>query len=61
VLLNSWEAAYFTFDGQTILKLAKNTAALGIDMIVMGKERTTTAALETGMSMRRSWGVPCGS
>lgn len=35
VLLNSWEAAYFTFDGQTILKLAKNTAALGIDMIVM--------------------------
>ncbi len=35
VLLNSWEAAYFTFDGQTILKLAKSTAALGIDMIVM--------------------------
>ncbi len=35
VLLNSWEAAYFTFDGQTILKLAKSTAALGIDMLVM--------------------------
>lgn len=35
VLLNSWEAAYFTFDGQTLLKLAKSTAALGIDMIVM--------------------------
>ena len=35
MLLNSWEAAYFTFDGQTILKLAKSTAALGIDMIVM--------------------------
>ncbi len=31
VLLNSWEAAYFTFDGQTLLKLAKSTAALGID------------------------------
>ena len=35
VLLNSWEAAYFTFDGQTILKLAKSTAELGIDMLVM--------------------------
>ena len=35
VLLNSWEAAYFTFDGSTILKLAKNAADLGIDMLVM--------------------------
>lgn len=35
VLLNSWETAYFTFDGQTILKLAGSTAALGIDMLVM--------------------------
>lgn len=35
VLLNSWEAAYFTFDGKTILKLAKSAAALGADMIVM--------------------------
>lgn len=33
--MNSWEAAYFTFDGQSLLKLAKSTAALGIDMIVM--------------------------
>lgn len=35
VLLNSWEAAYFTFNGETILKLAKSTAKLGIDMLVM--------------------------
>ncbi|MDE7358712.1 MAG: alpha-galactosidase, partial [Lachnospiraceae bacterium] len=35
VLLNSWEAAYFTFDGSTILKLAESAADLGIDMIVM--------------------------
>ena len=35
VLLNSWEAAYFTFDGNTILKLAESAAELGIDMIVM--------------------------
>ena len=61
VLLNSWEAAYFTFDGQTLLKLAKSTAALGIDMIVMddgwfGKERTTTAVLVTGRSTRKKLG-----
>lgn len=35
VLLNSWEAAYFTFDGSTILKLAESAADLGMDMIVM--------------------------
>lgn len=35
VLLNSWEAAYFAFDGDTILNLAENAADLGIDMIVM--------------------------
>ena len=35
VLLNSWEAAYFRFDGKTILKLAESAAKLGIDMIVM--------------------------
>lgn len=35
VLLNSWETAYFSFDGSTILKLAKSAADLGIDMIVM--------------------------
>ena len=35
VLLNSWEAAYFAFDGNSILKLAESAAELGIDMIVM--------------------------
>lgn len=35
VILNSWEAAYFNFDGETIFRLAKNAAALGIDMVVM--------------------------
>ncbi|MDE7273313.1 MAG: alpha-galactosidase [Lachnospiraceae bacterium] len=35
VLLNSWEAAYFDFDGETIYSLAKEAAALGIDMVVM--------------------------
>lgn len=35
VLLNSWEAAYFNFSGETILKLAGEAANLGMDMVVM--------------------------
>lgn len=35
VLINSWEAAYFDFNGETILGLAKDAAELGIDMVVM--------------------------
>lgn len=35
VLINSWEAAYFDFDGQTLVNLAKEAADLGIDMVVM--------------------------
>lgn len=35
VLVNSWEAAYFHYDGNTLLELAKAAAPLGIDMLVM--------------------------
>ncbi|MCI8946505.1 MAG: alpha-galactosidase [Lachnospiraceae bacterium] len=35
VLLNSWEAFYFDFDGEKICKLAKEAATLGMDMVVM--------------------------
>ena len=35
MLLNSWEASYFDFTGETICSLAKEAAALGIDMVVM--------------------------
>lgn len=35
VLINSWEAAYFDFNGDTIINLAKEAADLGIDMVVM--------------------------
>ncbi|MEE1304112.1 MAG: alpha-galactosidase [Agathobacter sp.] len=35
VLINSWEAAYFDFNGETIVNLAKEAAELGIDMVVM--------------------------
>ncbi len=35
ILINSWEASYFDFTGDTIVKLAKDAADLGIDMVVM--------------------------
>ncbi len=35
VLINSWEAAYFDFTGDTIVDLAKEASSLGIDMVVM--------------------------
>lgn len=35
VLINSWEAAYFDFTGDTIVELAKQAKELGIDMVVM--------------------------
>lgn len=35
VLINSWESAYFDFDGESIVNLAREAADLGIDMVVM--------------------------
>ena len=35
ILLNSWEAAYFDFDGEKIYQLAKQAADLGIEMLVL--------------------------
>ncbi len=35
ILLNSWEAAYFDFTGETICELARDAKELGIDMVVM--------------------------
>ncbi len=35
ILLNSWEASYFDFTGDTLLKLAEQAAELGIEMFVM--------------------------
>ena len=35
VLVNSWEAAYFDFDTDKLLALAKQSAELGIEMLVM--------------------------
>ena len=35
VLVNSWETAYFDFDGDAICGLAEDAVELGIDMVVM--------------------------
>ena len=35
VLVNSWEAAYFDFDTEQLLSLARQSAELGIEMLVM--------------------------
>ena len=35
ILINSWEAAYFDFTDETIVKLAEEAAPLGIEMVVM--------------------------
>lgn len=35
VLLNSWEASYFDFDGESIRRLAEQAADLGMDMLVL--------------------------
>lgn len=50
VLINSWEASYFNFTGETILGLAREAAELGIDMLVLddgwfGKRDDDTSGL----------------
>lgn len=35
ILVNSWESCYFDFNGETIIQLAKDAAAVGVEMVVM--------------------------
>lgn len=35
ILINSWEACYFSFTGDKLVELAKKAAELGLDMLVM--------------------------
>lgn len=35
ILINSWEASYFDFDGEAIYELAKQASELGIEMLVL--------------------------
>ena len=53
VLVNSWEADYFNFTGESLLKLGREAAKLGIEMLVLddgwlGRETMTIQVLETG-------------
>lgn len=35
ILINSWEASYFDFNGESIFQLAKQASEIGIEMLVM--------------------------
>ena len=35
ILVNSWEAAYFDFDGEKLVSIAHNAANLGVEMLVL--------------------------
>lgn len=35
VLVNNWEATYFDFDGEKLIRIAEDAKALGIEMLVM--------------------------
>ncbi len=35
VLINNWEATYFDFDGEKILRIAEEAAKMGVDMLVL--------------------------
>lgn len=50
ILLNSWEASYFDFDGKMLLNLAKQAKELGIELFVLddgwfGKRNDDTTSL----------------
>lgn len=50
VLINNWEATYFDFNEEKLLKIAEGAAALGVDMLVMddgwfGKRDSDTLGL----------------
>ncbi|MBR2822399.1 MAG: alpha-galactosidase [Clostridia bacterium] len=50
VLINSWEAAYFDFDAEKILRFARSATELGVEMLVLddgwfGKRNDDTTSL----------------
>src|SRR5699024_7527221 len=50
VLLNSWEAAYFDFDDEKILSIARDAADMGVELFVLddgwfGKRDNDSAGL----------------
>lgn len=66
VLINSWEAAYFDFNGETIYQLAESAAELGIDMVVMddgwfGKREDDNSSLGDWQVNEEKLGCTLGS
>lgn len=66
VLLNSWEANYFDFDGENIYRLAKQAAELGIELLVMddgwfGKRNNDLAGLGDWYVNEEKMGQPLGT
>ncbi|MER2151978.1 MAG: alpha-galactosidase, partial [Candidatus Limivicinus sp.] len=66
LLLNSWEGCYFDFDGEKILRLAKDAKELGLDMLVMddgwfGKRDDDTTGLGDWYTNEGKLGMSLGS
>ena len=65
ILINSWEAAYFDFTGDTIYELAKAAKEVNIDMLVMddgwfGKRDDDLAGLGDWTVNEKKLGMPLG-
>lgn len=66
VLLNSWEASYFDFDGKSIYELAKQAADMGVEMLVLddgwfGKRDDDNSGLGDWQVNEKKLGEPLGS
>lgn len=66
VLINSWEASYFDFSGESLLALAKEAAELDIEMLVMddgwfGKRDNDFSGLGDWQVNEKKIGMPLGS
>ena len=48
-MLNSWEAAYFDFDGEKILQIAREAAGLGVELFVLDDGWFEKAENEAGL------------
>ena len=66
ILLNSWEASYFNFNGESIYQLAADAAELGIEMLVLddgwfGKRDDDNSGLGDWYVNEEKLGEPLGS
>jgi len=65
VLINSWEAAYFDFDADKLVQIAKQAAALGVEMLVLddgwfGKRDSDNTGLRDWYVNEEKLGCPLG-